>query len=157
MRRPNRANKPPGSAASKERVLKLQAPQGSVNFPCHEASLDEHQKQQLREMQLYPADGVDRYCRKIPFRGAKGQLFEITGRHEFNRKSPHSCFLFPFSFPSLPFPSLPVPFQGGEMVRHRPARNTHKSDGTSVLTHCRLCCTITNSLRVQFRGEKLHG
>ncbi|KAI5848885.1 hypothetical protein BZA05DRAFT_475205 [Tricharina praecox] len=84
MRRPNRANKPPSSAASKERVLRPQAPEGKVNFPCHEDSLDEEQKHQLRKMQLYPADGVSRYCRKIPFRGSKGQLFEITGRHEFN-------------------------------------------------------------------------
>lgn len=103
MRRNNRTNKPSSSTTSKERVLKLQAPEERVNFPCHEDSLNEEQKQQLKEMQLYPTDGVSRYCRKIPFKGAKAQLFEITGRHEFNRKLPPAYQLlfipFPFPFP----------------------------------------------------------
>ncbi|KAF8253862.1 hypothetical protein K440DRAFT_673321 [Wilcoxina mikolae CBS 423.85] len=79
MRHSNKTKTP----RPKERILKIQSPQDQVNYPCHE-NLSPFHRQQLAEVKLYPADGVSRYTRRIPFKGSKGALFETTGRNQFD-------------------------------------------------------------------------
>ncbi|KAF8537574.1 hypothetical protein BDD12DRAFT_911365 [Trichophaea hybrida] len=79
MRHSNKTKTP----RPKERILKIQPPQDQVNYPCHE-NLSPLHRQQLVEVKLYPADGVSRYTRRIPFKGSKGALFETTGRNQFD-------------------------------------------------------------------------
>ncbi|KAA8914530.1 hypothetical protein FN846DRAFT_1006888 [Sphaerosporella brunnea] len=84
MRRTHKITKP------KERMLKAQQPQDTVNYRCHEP-LSEFHRQKIMEMDLFPSDGVATYTRRIPFKGQKNALFEVTGRHQFDVSTPLSA------------------------------------------------------------------
>lgn len=69
----------------KERLLTKKQPSETVNYPCHEQTqLSDFHHQKLRELNVYPADGVSSYTRSIPFKGAKESFLKKTGRNRFD-------------------------------------------------------------------------
>ncbi|KAI5797658.1 hypothetical protein EDC01DRAFT_629043 [Geopyxis carbonaria] len=74
----------PKFAPSKERVVKPDHPQETVNYPPHWPLSREINRNMIRAMDLYPADDIRLYTRRIPFKGAKEFFLKKTGRNRFD-------------------------------------------------------------------------
>ena len=63
--------------------LSYTRPQGPINYPPHEA-LDEAAYNQMRPFNVYPFGQISHYCAHIPYSSDKKDVFEKTGRENFN-------------------------------------------------------------------------
>ena len=69
--------------APKERTVIRGPLKEAVNYPPHEQQ-SEYNRRKLKEMELYPDDGVGKYTRSIPFKGSKESFLKKTGRSGFD-------------------------------------------------------------------------
>ncbi|KAL7276549.1 hypothetical protein RUND412_000472 [Rhizina undulata] len=72
-----------GRMPAKERVVNRASPVEAINFPPCE-NLSQFHRDKLLEMKLYPSDGIGKYTRSIPFKGAKESFLKKTGRNRFD-------------------------------------------------------------------------
>ncbi|KFH47732.1 Transcriptional repressor-like protein [Hapsidospora chrysogenum ATCC 11550] len=71
--------------------LSYTRPQGPINYPPYEA-LDAEAFNEMRPFDVYPFGQIGHYCAHIPYSSDKKDVFEKTGRENFNGYwVPYSC------------------------------------------------------------------